>query len=32
MDWSDEDENAHDSIRVKHEFDSNVTDESDSQR
>jgi hypothetical protein len=29
MDWSDEDENANDSIRVKCEFDSNVIDESD---
>jgi hypothetical protein len=31
IDSSDEDENASDSIRVKHEFDSNVIDESDSQ-
>jgi hypothetical protein len=31
IDSSDEDENAPDSIRVRHEFDSNVIDESDSQ-
>jgi hypothetical protein len=31
IDWSDENENALDSIRVKCEFDSNVIDESDSQ-
>jgi hypothetical protein len=31
MDWSDEDENANDSIRVKCEFDSIVIDESDLQ-
>jgi hypothetical protein len=31
IDLSDEYENASDSIRVKHEFDSNVIDESDSQ-
>jgi hypothetical protein len=31
IDWSDENENASDSIRVKCEFDSNVIDESDSQ-
>jgi hypothetical protein len=31
IDRSDEFENAHDSIRIKHEFDSNVIDESDSQ-
>jgi hypothetical protein len=31
IDWSDENENAADSIRVKHEFDSNMIDESDSQ-
>jgi hypothetical protein len=31
IDWSDEDENAADSIRVNREFDSNVIDESDSQ-
>jgi hypothetical protein len=29
IDWSDDDENAADSIRVKCEFDSNVIDESD---
>jgi hypothetical protein len=29
IDWSDEDENAWDSIRVNREFDSNVIDESD---
>jgi hypothetical protein len=29
IDWSDEDENANDSIRVKSEFDSNVIDEGD---
>jgi hypothetical protein len=32
IDSSDEDENADDSIRVKCEFDSNVTDESNVQR
>jgi hypothetical protein len=32
IDWSDEYENASDSIRVKREFDSNVIDESDLQR
>jgi hypothetical protein len=31
IDWSDEDENALNSIRVKCEFDSNVIDESDLQ-
>jgi hypothetical protein len=31
IDWSDENENASDSIRVKCEFDSNVIDESDLQ-
>jgi hypothetical protein len=31
IDWSDEHENTSDSIRVKHEFDSNVIDESDLQ-
>jgi hypothetical protein len=31
IDWSDEDENAFDSIRVKCEFDSNMIDESDLQ-
>jgi hypothetical protein len=31
IDWSDEDENAFDSIRVNCEFDSNVIDESESQ-
>jgi hypothetical protein len=31
IDWSDEYENAADSIRVNREFDSNVIDESDSQ-
>jgi hypothetical protein len=31
VDLSDEDENAFDSIRVNREFDSNETDESDSQ-
>jgi hypothetical protein len=31
IDWSDEYENVHDSIRFKHEFDSNVIDESDLQ-
>jgi hypothetical protein len=31
IDWSDEYENANDSIRIKREFDSNVIDESDSQ-
>jgi hypothetical protein len=31
IDWSDEYENAYDSIRVKCEFDSNVIDESDLQ-
>jgi hypothetical protein len=31
LDWSDEGENASDSIRVKCEFDSNVSDESDLQ-
>jgi hypothetical protein len=31
IDLSDEYENASDSIRVKHQFDSNVIDESDSQ-
>jgi Arc/MetJ-type ribon-helix-helix transcriptional regulator len=31
IDWSDEYENASDSIRVKCEFDSNVIDESDLQ-
>jgi hypothetical protein len=29
IDWSDEYENASDSIRVKREFDSNVIDESE---
>jgi hypothetical protein len=29
IDWSDENENPSDSIRVKCEFDSNVIDESD---
>jgi hypothetical protein len=29
IDWSDDDENAADSIRVKCEFDSNVIDGSD---
>jgi hypothetical protein len=29
IDWSDENENASDSIRVKCEFDSNAIDESD---
>jgi hypothetical protein len=31
IDWSDEDENANDSIRVNCEFDSNVIDKSDLQ-
>jgi hypothetical protein len=31
IDWSDEWQNASDSIRVKHESDSNVIDESDLQ-
>jgi hypothetical protein len=31
IDWSDEYENAYDSIRVKCEFNSNVIDESDLQ-
>jgi hypothetical protein len=31
IDWSDDSENASDSIRVKCEFDSNMTDETDSQ-
>jgi hypothetical protein len=31
IEWSDEDENADDSIRVKCEFDSNVIDKSDLQ-
>jgi hypothetical protein len=31
IDWSDEDENADDSIRVNREFDSNEIVESDSQ-
>jgi hypothetical protein len=31
IDWSDEDENAYDSIRVNCELDSNEIDESDSQ-
>jgi hypothetical protein len=31
IDWSNDRENASDSIRVKHEFDSNVIDENDSQ-
>jgi hypothetical protein len=32
IDWSDEDENTPDSIRVKCEFDSNEIDESDLQQ
>jgi hypothetical protein len=31
IDWSDDSENANDSIRVNREFDSNEIDESDSQ-
>jgi hypothetical protein len=31
IDWSDDDENVSDAIRVKCEFDSNVIDESDLQ-
>jgi hypothetical protein len=31
MDWSDDDENAYDSIRVNREFDWSVIDESDLQ-